>query len=93
MDNKGRIAVKKLFSKLNGFSVQYDSNCVYILPNESDNKPDRYGRIIIPLEIINEFGLERDVYVIGVGDRIEIWNKKDWENYFENLKLRFGSNR
>ena len=39
---------------------------------------DKQGRILIP-SVLREFaGLEKDVVLVGVSRRIEIWNKEKW---------------
>ena len=39
---------------------------------------DKQGRILLP-QILREFaGLEKDVVLVGVGSRIEIWSKERW---------------
>lgn len=42
---------------------------------------DKQGRILIPANLREYAGLEKDVYVIGVSSRVEIWDKKKWEDY------------
>jgi len=42
---------------------------------------DRQGRILIPAPLREYACLERDVVVIGVSNRVEIWNKDRWEEY------------
>ena len=40
---------------------------------------DKQGRILLPA-VLREFaGLEKDVVFVGVGSRVEIWDKKRWE--------------
>ena len=40
---------------------------------------DKQGRILIPT-VLREFaGLEKDVVVVGVGNRVEIWDKSRWD--------------
>ena len=40
---------------------------------------DKQGRILLPA-VLREFaGLEKDVVLVGVGNRVEIWDKKRWE--------------
>ena len=40
---------------------------------------DKQGRILIP-SVLREFaGLDKDVVLAGVGNRIEIWDKSAWE--------------
>ena len=48
---------------------------------------DRQGRILIPA-VLREFGkLEKDVVLVGVGSRIEIWNKSIWneKNVYDDM--------
>jgi MraZ protein len=44
----------------------------------TDQKPDRQGRIQIPEGLRGYARLDRDVMVIGVQDRIEIWAESSW---------------
>lgn len=40
---------------------------------------DKQGRILLP-QVLREFaGLEKDVVLVGVASRIEIWSKEVWE--------------
>lgn len=45
----------------------------------SEQVPDRQGRIAIPEGLRVYAGLERDAAVLGVGDRVEIWNRQTWD--------------
>lgn len=42
---------------------------------------DRQGRIVIPPFLREAAGLEKSVVIIGMLNRIEIWDKKRWEEY------------
>ncbi len=42
---------------------------------------DKQGRILIPQNLREYAGLEKDIYVIGVSTRVEIWDKSRWDNY------------
>jgi MraZ protein len=51
-----------------------------------ENVPDGQWRILVP-EYLKEYaGLEKEMMIIGVGNRMEIWDKKKWENYYSNSK-------
>jgi MraZ protein len=39
---------------------------------------DKQGRILVPATLREFAGLEKDVVVAGVTDRIEIWSKEKW---------------
>ena len=40
---------------------------------------DKQGRILIPPVLRTFAGLEKDVAVVGVGNRVEIWDKARWD--------------
>ncbi len=51
--------------------------------------PDKQGRIGIPAVLREYAALDREVVVIGVRDRLEIWNPVAWRDYQEAEALRF----
>ena len=42
---------------------------------------DKQGRILINKNLREYAEIERDVMIIGVSDRIEIWSKEKWNEY------------
>ena len=50
---------------------------------------DSQGRIRLPAELARLGGLEDEVVLLGVGDRIELWNKSRWEAYLSDLQPRY----
>ena len=40
---------------------------------------DKQGRIMLPQKLRTYARLEKDVTVVGVSGRIELWNTEDWE--------------
>ena len=42
---------------------------------------DKNARILVPPELRVYAGLEKDVVIIGVGTRAEVWSKARWESY------------
>ena len=47
----------------------------------SEQTPDKQGRISIPTELRNYASLSKECVVIGVFNRIEIWEPQAWERY------------
>ena len=50
---------------------------------------DKQGRILIPDYLKNYADIKQDVVIIGVSDRIEIWAKEKWKEFFEGNKGNF----
>lgn len=44
---------------------------------------DKQGRITIPAALRTYAGLDREIVVIGVGSRIEVWSASAWNAYLE----------
>lgn len=42
---------------------------------------DKQGRILIPQNLREHASLSKDIYIIGVSTRVEVWDKSKWENY------------
>ena len=51
------------------------------LSGASDEQVDKQGRVTIPPALRTYAGLDRDVAVIGAGERIEIWDAAAWDRY------------
>jgi len=50
---------------------------------------DSQGRIRLPLELAKLANLSGEVALVGVGDRIELWNKRRWDEYLAELQPRY----
>ncbi len=44
---------------------------------------DKQGRILIPQNLREYAGIEKDIMFIGVSNRVEIWSEQSWKQYFE----------
>ena len=42
---------------------------------------DKQGRFLIASNLREYANMEKDVVIIGVGTRLEIWNRDKWKNY------------
>ena len=42
---------------------------------------DKQGRFLIPNNLREYAKLEKEIIIIGVGTRIEIWNRESWKQY------------
>lgn len=61
----------------------------YLLSGASEVEPDKQGRVLLP-QVLREYaGVAKDVYVLGVGNRVEIWDKVAWDQTKIDLGERF----
>lgn len=51
--------------------------------------PDRQGRFIVPDYLKDYAGIKREAVIIGVSNRIEIWDRKGWEAFYTNSSGSF----
>ncbi|MBI3316554.1 MAG: division/cell wall cluster transcriptional repressor MraZ [Candidatus Omnitrophica bacterium] len=50
---------------------------------------DKQGRILIPEYLKNYGGIKEEVMIIGVSDRIEIWAREKWNEFYDSNKGNF----
>jgi len=51
--------------------------------------PDKQARILMPSYLKDYAEIKRDVYIIGVSNRIEVWSRKNWQDYYSLSKDTF----
>ncbi len=54
-----------------------------------DVLPDKQGRFIIPFYLKEYAKIDRDTILIGVSNRIEIWDKTVWREFYESSSESF----
>jgi MraZ protein len=59
------------------------------LSGASDEVPDKQHRVTIPPLLRSYAGLQRDLTVIGAGNRAEIWDTEAWNEYYTQQEPRF----
>ena len=52
----------------------------HFLAGASDVEVDKQGRILVPPNLREFAGLVKDVVLVGMGNRIEIWDQERWKN-------------
>jgi MraZ protein len=50
---------------------------------------DNQGRVIIMKYLRDYARINKEIMVIGVLDRIEIWSKDIWQKYFEEVQSSY----
>jgi MraZ protein len=51
----------------------------YLIGSAHPLELDNNGRAVIPPNLREFAGLEKDVVIMGVSDRVEIWDSKEWD--------------
>ena len=57
----------------------------FFLSGAMECEIDKQGRFLISSNLRNVATLEKEVVIIGVGTRIEIWNKDKWKEYNNHI--------
>ena len=52
----------------------------FLIGGAGECEVDKQGRILIPGNLRTYAHLEKDVVLVGVGTRVEIWNREAWES-------------
>lgn len=59
------------------------------LSGATDEQPDKQGRITIPANLREYAGLGRELAVIGMGTRVEIWDLATWNTYLAEQEAEY----
>ena len=54
-------------------------------------EPDKTGRVTLPANLREYAGLDRDVVVVGVDTRFEIWDSATWDAYVEEQEAAYAA--
>lgn len=59
----------------------------FFLAGAADIEADKQGRALLPSNLREFAGLEKDVVLVGVSSRVEIWSRERWEDStaFDNM--------
>ena len=50
---------------------------------------DKQGRVLLPGYLKDYAGIKRDVMIVGISNRIEVWAKDKWKEYYDSSKGSF----
>ena len=57
----------------------------FFLSGATECELDKQGRFLIPMNLRTSANLEKEAVIIGVGTRLEIWNKSIWQSKDEEI--------
>jgi MraZ protein len=61
----------------------------FFFSGATESELDKQGRINIPAPLLQYAKLEKECVILGVSNRIEIWSKQIWEDYFTQSEESF----
>lgn len=61
----------------------------FFFSGATESELDKQGRINIPAPLLQYAKLEKECVILGVSNRIEIWSKQIWEEYFSQSEESF----
>lgn len=93
------VEYKKIFSKiagLNEFNAEFRNLQRNFFRGNATVELDSAGRLLIPKNMLTYSGLQREAVVVGMGNRVEIWESERYEEYlikdqeeFSNLAQKY----
>ena len=78
------IEYKKIYSKiagLNEFNAEYRKLQRNFFRGSTTVELDTAGRLLIPKSMLQYASLDKEIVVVGMGNRMEIWNPEEYEKF------------
>lgn len=78
------VEFKKVFSKISGlseFNEEYRKLQRNFFSGTATVELDANGRFVIPKNMLNYAQLEKDLILIGMGNKVEVWNPSMYEKH------------
>ncbi len=88
------VEYKKIFSKISGlneFNEEYRKLQRNFFRGNMQVELDNMGRFLIPKSMLKYAQLEKNVIVVGMGNRVEIWNPERYQHFLIQDQNEFSS--
>lgn len=72
-------------SKLNDFDPKVREFRRYFLNGATVLELDSAGRLLVPSNLKDHAGLEKDIVLVAAVNKIEIWDKSKYQQFFESF--------
>ena len=61
----------------------------FIVSETTASEIDRSGRICVPRRLRELSGIEDEIVVIGMYDRMEVWSLEEWNSYLARMEEKY----
>jgi MraZ protein len=79
-------------SRLNDFDPRVREFRRYFLNGATFVEPDSAGRLLVPPNLKEHAGLEKDIVLVAAVNKIEIWDSNKYKQFFESYSPEAFSN-
>ena len=80
--------VEQKLSKMSSTDLDRNDFLRYFLGGSVEVVPDKQGRILVPPALRAYAALEKDVVIIGMIKRFEIWSAERWKDVFTRFEKK-----
>lgn len=84
--------IYKEISKLNDFDPKVREFRRYFLNGATEVEPDSAGRLLLPPNLKEHAGLEKDIVLVAAVNKIEIWDAGKYKQFFDSFSPEAFSN-
>ncbi|MFN0154752.1 MAG: division/cell wall cluster transcriptional repressor MraZ [Gaiella sp.] len=71
-------SVRSRLAGLDSFSPEARELRRFVFTGATEYEPDKQCRVLLPPTLVAHAGIEREVVIAGVDDRLEIWDRRAW---------------
>lgn len=75
------LALEKRMNKLPSLNMDVQAFRRFYLASAVPVSVDAQGRLLVPQELREYAGLNEDVVLLGVGNKLEVWNAAEWQKF------------
>ena len=83
MDQWKELVANKL-TQLNTFDPKEAMFIRMFLQEAAEDKLDSQSRLLIPKNLIEYAGIEKDIFILGAVKKIELWNPEKYDEYLKD---------
>lgn len=83
------LALEKRVSLLPSLNSDVQAFRRFYIASAVPVKADAQGRLLVPQELRDYASLSEEVVLLGVGDKLEIWNSGDWKKFQDHVVNNF----